>query len=76
MKRESTFYLKHDTQSTSQMEPTGITWREMGGASRPGHYFSWHLVLLQVNLDDVIIKTLTCILLVLQFLPFLASSFF
>jgi len=32
-KRESNFYLKYNT----QMETTGITWTEMGGASKPGY---------------------------------------
>lgn len=38
--------------------------------------FYWHLVPLQVDLDDVTNKMLTCILLILQFLPFLESGTF
>lgn len=58
------------------METTSITWRETGGASRPGHYFYWHLLPLLGDLVEIIIKMLRYILLILQFLPFLASSTF
>lgn len=58
------------------METTGITWRERVGASRPEQFFSWQLVPFQEDLDDVTMKMLMRILLILQCLPFLASSTF